>query len=103
MCVGITPVSDTAYDRNGWHTLLVGSLRKGGTGLFALDVTDPTNFSESNAASLVLWEFTDANLGYTFSQPSLVRLNNGKWAAVLATATTPPTVTHMYLLDQIWW
>ena len=32
----------------------------------------------------MLWEFTDndADLGYTFSQPAIVRLHNGKWAAV---------------------
>ena len=34
----------------------------------------------------MLWEFTDADdpdLGFTFSQPSLVRMQNGQWAAVV--------------------
>ena len=93
-------VGDSTYDREDWHTILVGSLRKGGTGLFALDITDPTNFSESNAANLVLWEFTDANLGYTFSQPSLVRLNNGKWAAVFGNGYNPANGhAILYLID----
>ncbi len=77
--------TDATHPENNWHTLLVGSLRKGGKGLFALDITSPTssNFAESNAASLVRWEFTDAtNLGYSFSQPSLARLQNNLWAAV---------------------
>jgi type IV pilus assembly protein PilY1 len=68
-----------------WHTILVGAERGGGRGLFALDVTDPSNFSESNAASLVLWEFsnaTDADLGYTYSQPTIALMNNGRWAAI---------------------
>lgn len=94
-------VGDTTYDRNDWHTILVGSLRKGGTGLFALDITDPANFSEANAASLVLWEFTDPNLGYTFSHPSLVRLNNGKWAAVFGNGYNNTGNGHamLYLID----
>jgi type IV pilus assembly protein PilY1 len=68
-----------------WRSVLVSGLRKGGQGYFALDVTNPTTFSESNANKLVLWEFTDAHdadLGYSFSQPSIVRMANGKWAAI---------------------
>lgn len=94
-------VGDTTYDRNDWHTILVGSLRKGGTGLFALDITDPTSFTESSAASLVLWEFTNADLGYTFSQPSLVRLNNGRWAAVFGNGYNSTGNGHaiLFLID----
>ncbi len=32
-----------------------------------------------------MWEFTDkqdADLGYTYSRPAVVKLKNGKWAAV---------------------
>lgn len=68
-----------------WHTVLVSGLAGGGQGFFALDVTDPSIFKESNAAALVRWEFTDKNdadLGYSFSQPSIVKLNNGTWAAI---------------------
>jgi len=36
-----------------WHTLLVGTLGAGGKGYFVLDVTNPTDFAESGAASLV--------------------------------------------------
>lgn len=54
-----------------WRTILVGSLGRGGQGIYALDVTEPGSydgagayqagaFSEANAAELVLWEFTDA-------------------------------------------
>ena len=57
-------------------TVLIGGLNSGGQGYYALDITDPstTNFKESNAADLVLWEFTDeddADLGYSYTQPSL--------------------------------
>jgi len=75
-------------DDDAWHTVLVSGLRGGGQGVFALDVTNPDDFNtESSAATKVLWEFTDkddVDLGYTFGQPSIVRLQNGVWAAVFS-------------------
>ena len=68
-----------------WRSVLVSGLNAGGQGVFALDVTDPSQFSEANAAKLLLWEFTnadDADLGYTYSKPIIARLSNGKWAAI---------------------
>lgn len=74
-----------------WKTVLVGGLRGGGRGLFALDVTDPEGFSESasNPAKTVMWEFTstdDPDLGHTYSRPSIVPMQgtagNIRWAAV---------------------
>lgn len=77
-----------------WHTVVVGGLGAGGQGIFALDVTDPhgidtgtgyASFAEANAADIVLWEFTDADdadLGYTFGKPSIVRMANGRWVAM---------------------
>lgn len=81
---GTPTIADVFYG-GAWHTVLVGSLRGGGQSIFMLDVTNPASFSEANANSIVRWEFTDANdadLGYTFSQPVIVKMNNGKWAAV---------------------
>ncbi|MDQ7091092.1 MAG: PilC/PilY family type IV pilus protein [Methylococcales bacterium] len=79
-------ISD-AYLNNKWHTILIGGGRGGSRGLFALDITDPTQFTQtaSHADKLVLWEFDeedDADMGYTFSKPSIVLMNNGRWAAV---------------------
>jgi type IV pilus assembly protein PilY1 len=75
-----------AYNTTGgWRTVLVGGLGRGGQGIYALDVTDPANFTEANASTLALWEFTDADsadLGYTYSQISVAKMHNGKWAAV---------------------
>jgi type IV pilus assembly protein PilY1 len=59
-------------------------LNKGGQGIYALDITNPAGFTEAGAANIVLWEFTDTNdadLGYTFSQPSIVRLNS-RWREI---------------------
>ena len=57
--------------------MLVGALGAGGQGIFALDVTDPTTFSEGNASTLVKWEFSDKDdpdMGYTIGRPYIVRL-----------------------------
>lgn len=81
---GAPTVVDAFYG-SAWHSVLAGGLRAGGQGYYALDVTDPAAVTEANAASKVLWEFTDAHdadMGYSFSQPAVVRMNNGKWAVI---------------------
>ncbi len=81
---GAPSVGD-AFFGGTWHTVLTGGLRGGGQGVYALDVTDPTQFAEANASDLMLWEFTDkddADLGYTYSQPNIAKLGNGRFAAV---------------------
>jgi len=84
--VDLAPTVSDVYINTGsgdaWHSILIGGGRAGGRGLFALDVTNPANFSEANAANIALWEFTHADLGYTYSKPTVVMMNNGKWAAV---------------------
>lgn len=78
-------VVDAVIDHDGgsaWRTVLVAGLRGGGSSMFALDVTDPAALTEANADEVLLWEFEDADLGKTFSEPSIVRLHNDRWAAV---------------------
>lgn len=91
--VDATPVSRDVFFGGAWHTILVGGLRLGGRGVYALDITDPTQVTNANAASKVLWEFTSdtpsssagnpANLGYTFGQPNIGRLASGKWVVLV--------------------
>lgn len=78
-----SPTVVDAFIDGSWKTVLVSGLGAGGQGIFALDVTDPENFDEDS----VLWEFSDSNnsdLGYTFGKPSIVRMQNGDWAAVFS-------------------
>lgn len=80
-----TPTVSDAFVGGAWRTVLVGGLNKGGQSIYALDVTNPAGFSEGSAASIFKWEFTDeddADLGYTYSRPAIVKLNDGTWAAV---------------------
>jgi Tfp pilus tip-associated adhesin PilY1 len=82
---GSPTVSDAFYS-GSWHTLLAGALGAGGQGVYVLDVTDPTTFTQANASSIVRWEFTDTNdsdLGYVFSQPLVVKTNNGRWSVIV--------------------
>lgn len=79
------PNAADVYFNDNWHTVLVSGLNLGGQGMFALDVTNPDTFTEGNAERTFMWEFTDRNdpdLGFTYSQPAIVYLQNGKWAAV---------------------
>ncbi len=81
-----SPTVGDAFYAGGWHTLLAAGLRGGGQGVYVLDVTNPAAFGETNAASIVRWEFTDADdpdLGYTFAQPLIVRTRNGRWSVVV--------------------
>lgn len=92
---GSPTVADVFFG-GAWHTVLVGGLNGGGQGIYALDVTNPGSFSQSNAGSIVLWEFTDrdtdsstaansnfdADLGYTYSQPAIGKMQDGSWVAV---------------------
>ena len=87
-----TPTVGDVYDAGAgaWKTILVGGLNAGGTGFYALDVTDP-------AAPKALWEFrgfasapcsavvgatSDCNVGYSFGKPVLTKVN-GTWVALL--------------------
>ncbi|HCU52867.1 MAG TPA: hypothetical protein DIC36_00815 [Gammaproteobacteria bacterium] len=72
-----------------WRTVLVSGLAGGGKGIFALDVTNPSTFSEANSNKIALWEIsgaTDNDLGYTFSQPTIAKVKTGtttyKWVAI---------------------
>ncbi len=98
-------VGDLFYG-NQWHTWLVGGLGPGGSAIYALDITDPSSFSESNAAGTVIGEWSTTstttagvttttstlncanvsncgnNLGNTFGVPQIRRFHNGAWGAV---------------------
>jgi type IV pilus assembly protein PilY1 len=84
-----TPVVKDVYIGGQWRTVLLSNLRGGGQGAFALDITDPV-VSETDAASRVLWEFSDnyplgdaSRLGYTYGRPNFARLDDGTWVAVI--------------------
>ncbi|PKO92913.1 MAG: hypothetical protein CVU16_06085 [Betaproteobacteria bacterium HGW-Betaproteobacteria-10] len=99
--VGDICVSDCNLSSAVWKTILVGGLGRGGRGYYALDITDPVN-------PKALWEFTNANLGYSYGNPQIVKLANGSWVVLLASgynnipnadAATGDGVGRLFVLD----
>jgi type IV pilus assembly protein PilY1 len=102
--VDATPGTGDLFYGGTWHTWLVGGLGPGGAELYALDVTDPTTFTEGNASSLVIGDWTPSsitctspstgttssckngsgksNLGNTYGTPQIRRLHDGDWAVI---------------------
>jgi type IV pilus assembly protein PilY1 len=107
--------SDTRpSDGSSWRTILIGGMGQGGScrdiasactdcvktpssGLgyssyFALDITDQNN-------PTLLWEFSNDNMGFATTGPSIVRINsndeqtNGHWFVVFASGPTGPIDT----------
>ena len=69
------PVVVSTHLQTPGENILVGTLGKGGKGLFALDVSIPSTFSATN----VLWERSEtpgANMGYIHNRPIITRLND---------------------------
>ena len=66
--------SVSAQVNDSWKTVLTGGLGAGGAGLFALDVTNPDMSSDT-----ILFEVTGSDVGYIYSQPSVVRLADNNW------------------------
>ncbi|MBI3560306.1 MAG: hypothetical protein HY080_01115 [Gammaproteobacteria bacterium] len=92
--VDLTPTIADAYTETPsdptkkWRSILVGGLRHGGKGIYALDITDPDylisatgSIREDHTAEKVMWEFNDAtspgNMGYSYSQPVIAPLRIG--------------------------
>ena len=66
-----------------WRTVLIGSLGKGGKSYYAIDVSDPSVMTtETNIATKVLWEFSHADLGYTYGEPAVVKTKKYGWVMI---------------------
>ncbi|MFC5474696.1 pilus assembly protein [Paraherbaspirillum soli] len=73
---GSPQTGDVQFIDASWHTLLLGGENGGGNSIYALDVTNPKNITtEANLASSVLWEFTDADMGKSYSEPQIAQIN----------------------------
>jgi hypothetical protein len=59
-----------------WHTILIASMREGGRGLMAFDITDhtPPTGTSNGSNNGVLWYFSDGDLGLTYSVPAIGRI-----------------------------
>ena len=106
--------SSTTPSERKWRTVLVSGMGGGGRAVFALDITTPYDtstsdsvnnndgFSEGNADNIVLWEFQDPDLGLTIGKPIIVRLHNGKWAAIFGNgynSANPEGDAFLFIVD----
>jgi type IV pilus assembly protein PilY1 len=103
-----TPKTADVYIGGAWKTILVGGMNAGATGYYALDITDPAN-------PALLWEFTNDNMGYTYGNPEITKLDTtgNPWVVLLTSGynNCPSTTTncsknsvgdgkgHLYVLD----
>jgi type IV pilus assembly protein PilY1 len=68
-----------------WRTVLVGGLGKGGRSYYAIDITNPATFTnETTTAGKVLWEFSHADLGFSFGEPAAVKTRKYGWVLIFA-------------------
>lgn len=97
---GSPEAADVQFSDGSWHTVLVGSERAGGRSLFALDITNADTFANENqVAQAALWEFSDANLGLTFSSPQIDNTNAG-WLVFAGNGYNSSTETpYLYAIN----
>lgn len=100
--VDATPVASDLFYNSAWHTWLVGGVGSGGSEIYALDITDPTQFSEVNAGKLVVGDWTNTasgltHLGTTTGTPIVARLHNGNWAIIFGNGLGTSTTAGVYI------
>ncbi|MEO7103480.1 MAG: PilC/PilY family type IV pilus protein [Gemmatimonadaceae bacterium] len=98
-----TPTDST----KAWRSMLVGSLRLGGRGVYALDVTKSDPVDEGQAKTKFLWEFSseqDPDLGYTYGSANIARIScnvspcsgtgtpGGTWVVLVSGGYFPKTL-----------
>ena len=128
--VDSTPSVNDAYIRESasagspsWNTIIIGGLGAGGSGYYAINITDPGNFNdEDSARDQVMWEFgpeddpdatgpNDSDLGLTFGRPLIAMSNetdgggNQRWVAIFgngynSTSASGNAVIYMLFIDE---
>ena len=99
---GVLTVGDV-YVSSAWKTVAVGGMGAGGNNYFALDITNPDS-------PLVLWQFSDANMGKAMGNAIIAKLPEGatssagaaiagKWVAILTSGYNSGEVGRIYVLD----
>lgn len=91
-----SPTVGDAYISGAWKTFLVSGLGAGGKSVFSLDISNPA----SPSTGMVKWEFTDADMGYSFSKPQIARLPDGSWAAIFGNGyNSTSEMAYLYIVN----
>lgn len=105
------PLSTDVFMNGGWKTILIGSMRLGGRGVYLLDITSVPGASASEtalAATIPKWEFSNvpppgntaadcasgarhcSSLGYTYDSVNVARIKyQNKWVALVSSGYFP--------------
>jgi type IV pilus assembly protein PilY1 len=76
-----------------WKTIVVGGFNDGGKGYYALDITNP-------ASPVLLWEFTDPNLGLSYGNPVITKRNDGTWVVVFGSGyNNADGLGHLFVVN----
>ncbi|MBE2211264.1 MAG: pilus assembly protein [Xanthomonadaceae bacterium] len=84
------PITLSRRDQTPNKTWLVGALGRGGTGIYTLDVTNPS----APSATMAKWEATQTpgnNMGKVLGQPVIAKLNSGHTAVIVPNGVDSPT------------
>ncbi|WP_148040551.1 pilus assembly protein [Marichromatium sp. AB32] len=85
------------YTSGAWKSVLIGTLGRGGPGVFALDVTDPTNIS-------LLWERDEQDipgLGRNIGKPIVAQVEDGEWRVLLGNGPDNQSGTAQLLMIDV--
>ncbi|WAC74264.1 PilC/PilY family type IV pilus protein [Roseateles sp. SL47] len=82
--VDFKKTAGSSLTSNDWHSIAVGGLGKGGRSIYALDLTTANGVaSEASAATRVLWEYTDSDMGFSFGTPVITKTNQYGWVVIV--------------------
>lgn len=80
----VSSASSSSSVANNWRTVLIGGLGKGGKGYYALDITNPGDWTSTSAVvGKGLWEFTHTHMGYSYGDALMVKTRKYGWVVVL--------------------
>jgi hypothetical protein len=104
---GPPQAGDVQFSDTSWHTVLVSGEHGGGNTVFALDVTDPGSINnEAQLAGSVLWEFSDPNMGLSYSNPVIAQTMYGSSGSNLGFTVffgngynSPSQTPYLYAVD----
>lgn len=74
-----SPAVADVYIDGSWKSILIGGMGRGGNGLFAIDVTNPTAVDSSK----VLWDKSFTQMGVYLGKPQVHRMESGDWAILV--------------------
>lgn len=93
-----TPATAELTGVTGVSRILVGGLGKGGKGYYALNISDYAAATQADAVGKVLWEFTHADMGFSFGTPLIVKTAAG-WRVLVTSGYQASGTGKVWVLD----